>query len=104
MYLIIGAILLSIIITSVVATLLILYNHSKLARYAIIALSGMVMIAHGSRVIAQTIIFPDSYYKPGFFDLIFDWLTLIILGIFVAWFGFGRFYLYEKKLFDKTKK
>jgi len=103
MYEIIGAILFSIIITSVVAALLMLYNYSRLARYAIIALSGMVMIAHGSRVITQTLIHPDSYYKPGLFDLAFDWLTLIILGIFVAWFGFGRFYLYEKKLFEKKK-
>ena len=93
----------SIFITSLVAILLVVYRSSDIARYAVIAVSGMIMIAHGSRVITQTLIYPNSYYKPGVFDLTFDWLTLVILGIFVAWFGFGRFYLYEKEKFSKKK-
>jgi len=104
MYLIVGAVLFSIFVTSIVAIMLLVYSKSNVAKYAIIAISGLVMVAHGSRVITQTIIYPDSYYKPGLFDLTFDWLTLIILGIFVAWFGFGKFYLYEKKLFEERKK
>jgi hypothetical protein len=99
-----GTILFSIFITSCVALLLISIRYSTKVKYAIIAVSGTIMIAHGSRMISQTLLNSTACYRPNLFDLIFDWLTLILLGVFVAWFGFGRFYLYDKKLFDKTKK
>jgi hypothetical protein len=50
------------------------------------------MIAHGSRMISQGLFYPNSVYKPGMFDLLFDWFTLLFLGGFVAWYGFTTFY------------
>ena len=100
---IIGAILFSILITSFVALLLLSFNYSKLTKYAIITVAGTIMIAHGSRMISETILNPTAVYRPNLFDIIFDWLTLILLGIFVAYFGFFEFYKREKKLFYKKK-
>lgn len=93
---IIGAILFSVFVTSLVALLILSFTYSKLSKYAVIALAGTVMIAHGTRMIAQTLLYPNVCYKANLFDLIFDWLTLILLGVFVAWFGFIQFYLSGK--------
>ena len=98
---IIGSILFAIFITSIVAILLIWYDNSKVAQYVIIAISGATMMAHGTRVIIQTIVYPNTVYKAGLFDLVFDWMTLVILGMFVVRFGVVNFYLYEKKKFEK---
>jgi len=89
---IVGAILLTLFITSCVALLLMSFRFSQLTKYAILAITGTVMIAQGSRIITQTILYPGSVYRPGFFDLVFDWFTLVLLGVFIAWFGFLQFY------------
>jgi len=92
-----GTILFSIFITSCVALLLISIRYSTKVKYAIIAVSGTIMIAHGSRMISQTLLYPYGCYRPNLFDLIFDWLTLILLGVFVAYLGFFEFYINNKK-------
>lgn len=96
MHIILGAILFSIFVTSCVALVITLFRFENLAKYAVLTISGSIMIAHGTRMITQTILYPDSYYKPGLFDLMFDWFTLILLGFFVAHYGFVRFYKSEK--------
>lgn len=87
-----GLILFSLFITSTVALFLFLLRTSKYVKHALIALSGVIMIAHGSRMISQGLFYPGSVYQPGLFDLLFDWFTLLFLGGFVAWYGFTRFY------------
>ncbi len=103
MHYILGSILFSIFITSCVALLIFSLNYSKLTKYAIIAIAGTIMIAHGSRMIAQGILSPNICYIPNYFDLIFDWLTLILLGFFITWFGFFEFYKREKKIFNQRR-
>ncbi len=89
---IIGLLLLLIFLTSSVALFMFLLRTSKYAKHALIAVSGVIMIAHGSRMISQGLFYPGSVYQPGLFDLLFDWFTLLFLGGFVAWYGFTRFY------------
>ncbi len=101
MHTIVGAILFSIFITSLCALLITLFKFENIAKYAVIALSGSIMIAHGTRMITQTLFYPNSCYKPGLFDLMFDWLTLTLLGIFVAQYGFSKFYTQEKEKYSK---
>ncbi len=50
------------------------------------------MIGHGGRMIYQGVFRPNSYYVPGTFDILFDWLTLLILGIIIFYFTLTNFY------------
>jgi hypothetical protein len=52
-----GLILFSLFITSTVALFFFLIRTSKYVKHALIALSGVIMIAHGSRMISQGIFF-----------------------------------------------
>jgi hypothetical protein len=101
---VIGMILVSIFIGSCLALLITFSYYSKLTKFAIIAIAGTVMIAHGSRIITQAILYPGIPYIPNFFDIIFDWLTLIVLGVFVTYFGFVEFYSLEQQKYTKNKK
>ena len=101
---IIGAILFSIFITSCIALLIESIRYSKLLKFAIIGIAGTTMIAQGSRMISQGLLYPNTCYKPNMFDIVFDWLTLIILGAFIAYYGFFEFYHREKKYFEKVQK
>ncbi len=58
----------------------------------LLVFSGAIMIAHGMRMIYQGLFQPHSYYQPGLFDILFDWTTLIILGICIFYFGITGFY------------
>jgi len=89
---IIGGILFSLFITSAAALFLLLLRTSRYVKHALLAVSGVIMIAHASRIISQGLFFPGSVYQPGLFDLLFDWFTLLFLGGFVAWYGFTQFY------------
>jgi hypothetical protein len=100
---VIGMVLFSIFVTSCFAFLFLSFRFNNLAKYAIITLSGSVMIAHGSRMISQSILYPNMSYIPNVFDVIFDWLTLVLLGIFVFWYGLKEFYSGEKKYFKMKK-
>ncbi len=97
----IGLVLFTIFVTSAAAALIVSLSYSKLTKFAIIALSGTVMIAQGSRMISQFILNPGSSYIPNLFDVFFDWMTLILFGAFVAYFGFLEFYRKEKEILNK---
>lgn len=56
------------------------------------------MIAHGTRMMYQGIVHPNSYYPAptlSSFDFYFDWLTLTIVGIIV--FTIALISFYKKK-------
>jgi len=89
---IIGGILFSLFITSAAALFLFLIRTSRYVKHALLAVSGVIMMAHASRIISQSLLFPGSVYQPGLFDLLFDWFTLLFLGGFVTWYGFTTFY------------
>jgi hypothetical protein len=67
-------------------------------KITLFALSGAIMIGHGTRMLYQGIFAPGSFYAPNTFDLVFDWLTLAILGCFILWAAMSLFYN------DKIKK
>jgi drug/metabolite transporter (DMT)-like permease len=61
-------------------------------KITLFALSGAIMIGHGTRMLYQGIFSPGSFYAPNTFDLFFDWLTLAILGCFILWFAMSLYY------------
>jgi hypothetical protein len=82
------------------------YNLSKsrflfIIKTLIFILAGSAMIGQGFRMIYQGLVYPNSFYQPGSFDLIFDWFTLSILGILVLWLTFSTFL---KKYPNKTNR
>jgi membrane-bound ClpP family serine protease len=79
-------------VTSCAALFLISLYYAKMTKYAIIAVSGVVMIAYGSHMISQGVFRPGVAYVPN----LFDWMTLVLLGIFVTWSGFVEFYKSER--------
>jgi len=66
-------------------------------------LSGAIMIGHGARMIFQAVFNPGTFYSPNTFDLLFDWLTLAILGCFILWFAMTLNYNSKKKSYKKSK-
>jgi len=64
----------------------------------LIIVSGAIMIGHGARMIYQGLFNPNSYYSPNLFDILFDWTTLLILGIFMFYFGLKIYYLRQQQL------
>jgi len=78
------------------------YNRAftvVLMKYVITILlvfAGIAMIGQGARMLTQGVFFPNSVYKPVMFDLFFDWLTLLVLGIGVFVYGVWGFYTGRK--------
>jgi len=68
------------------------YYNSIYLKIIPFLLAGSIMIGHGARMIYQGVIHPNSVYKPGLFDLYFDWLSLLVLGIFILSFALYNFY------------
>jgi hypothetical protein len=62
----------------------------------LILVSGALMIGHGARMIYQGIFYPNSYYSPNYFDILFDWTTLLILGIIMFYLGLKIFYVKQR--------
>ncbi len=58
----------------------------------ILVFSGLIMVAHGSRMIYQGVFNKGSYYIPNQFDIFFDWTTLAVLGLIIFYFGISGFY------------
>lgn len=56
------------------------------------------MIGHGARMIYQGLFHPGSYYAPNMFDIIFDWATLLVLGIVLFYFGLRLYYIRQQNL------
>jgi len=67
-------------------------NRKFWIKTSIFLLAGTMMIAHGARMIFQGVFCQGSYYTPGIFDLFFDWLTLLIVGIIVFYYTISTFY------------
>ena len=69
---------------------------------ALFILAGSIMIGHGFRMIYHGIFDQGSSYSPNYFDVLFDWLTLALLGFFVLAFALFSFYKrYKANLTDK---
>lgn len=75
-------------------------KNKKVIKTLIFFISGTLMIAHASRMIYQGIFQQGTSYTPNAFDLVFDWATLLILGILVFFFSLASLY---KKLNKKNK-
>ena len=59
---------------------------------ALIIAAGCWMLGEGSRMICMGIWGEGWVYRPGVFDMFFDWLPLVVLGsVFIGW-GFWEFY------------
>lgn len=71
-------------------------NH-VMSTIFLFVLSGAIMIGHGARMLFQGIFAPGTSYVPNTFDLIFDWLILVILGCFILWFALSLFSYHSKK-------
>ncbi len=74
------------------------HNLKEKSKIIIFILSGCIMVGHGLRMIVQGIFMRGSSYFPNTFDLIFDWLTLAVLGLILFWLGFYRFYIYVSQI------
>jgi len=64
----------------------------------LIIISGAIMIGHGARMIYQGLIHPQSYYSPNLFDILFDWTTLLVLGVFLFYIGLKTYYIRQQGL------
>jgi len=71
--------------------------NSNYTKSIIFLLSGCIMVAHGGRMIYQGLCCKGSYYIPGLFDIIFDWLTLLFLGIIILYYAFVSIYKTDAK-------
>ena len=77
-------------------------NQSFPSKFSIIIiLSGAIMIGHGVRMIYQGLFHPQSYYSPNLFDILFDWTTLLILGVILFYFGLKTYFLRQQSLSQK---
>lgn len=63
----------------------------KYPKILLIVTSGMLMTAHGVRMIYEGIK-GENVYRPGTFDIIFDWTTLAIIGLIMFSWGLALFY------------
>lgn len=71
-----------------------------LIKTIIFVLAASIMMGHGARMIYQGVFKPNTYYQPGKFDMFFDWLTLLTLGIVILYFTITKFY---KKILEKNE-
>ncbi len=72
----------------------------------ILIFAASLMIGHGARMIYQGLFLKETSYTPVLFDILLDWLTLLVLGIIMLLFGLSIFYknMYKKHEKEKNKK
>ena len=58
--------------------------------YLIIA-GGCWMLGEGARMVIMAIFQQSWYYQPNAFDLLFDWVPLMILGTLIFYEGVKSF-------------
>ncbi len=63
--------------------------------YLIIA-GGCWMLGEGARMVIMAIFQQSWYYQPNAFDLLFDWVPLMILGTLIFYEGVRSFYFDQK--------
>lgn len=80
------------------------FKNRNYIKISIFFLSGIIMIGHGSRMIYQGVFIKGSTYTPNTFDLFFDWLSLLILGIILLLISiFGYYNIFEKNTQKRRK-
>ena len=50
-------------------------------RFVLFAMAGAAMVGQASRMIYQGLFQPNAVYAPKGVDLLFDWATLLLLGV-----------------------
>jgi hypothetical protein len=58
--------------------------------------AGVCMVGQGSRMIVEGIL-ANKVYRPGTFDILFDWTTLAVIGLILFIWGTYLFYKELKK-------
>jgi len=56
--------------------------------FVLFAMAGAAMVGQASRMIYQGLFQPNSVYAPRGVDLVFDWATLLLLGVGVLGYTF----------------
>ena len=55
----------------------------KIATAIFLIFGGACISGQALRVIYQFIFFPGSTYAPALFDIFFDWMTMLVVGLFL---------------------
>jgi hypothetical protein len=58
--------------------------------YFLFLLAGIDVIMQSARVLTMGLFFPDAYYQPGPFDLLFDWTILLLFGFGITYYGVSK--------------
>jgi uncharacterized membrane protein len=64
---------------------------------ALWTLAAICMLGQSTRMIYQGLFQPGSYYQPNGVDLVFDWLTMLVVGLALFSFVVTQFYRYVKE-------
>jgi hypothetical protein len=62
----------------------------------LLVFAGVCMVGQGARMIVEGIL-ANKVYRPGTFDILFDWTTLSVVGLIVFSWGMYLFYKEVKR-------
>lgn len=59
--------------------------------------AGCWMLGEGARMVVMGLFYKDHWYNPNLFDIFFDWLPMVVIGLVFLSFGIREFYIIQKK-------
>jgi len=77
------------------------YIKVKMRYIVLWSLAAICMLGQSTRMIYQGVFHPGSFYQPNTIDLLFDWSTMLIVGLALFSFVIIQFYHMISKKDDR---